>query len=409
MAAEMQVTNVYTRLAHAYFVKKGMYNGYVLSGGSRSSKTFSIVQFIITYCQKNANKRKDILIAREQYSDLKKTVLKDFIDILHLYGIYKDECHTKSNPQAYKLYGNMIYFSGLDTGGSHGEAHDVVWINEAFEASIDTFNQLEQRLREFFILDYNPCFTEHWIKDAILKRKNVFTFRSSWEDNRFLGQNEITKLLSYDPNNPVNVANGTADDYMYKVYTLGFGAQLMGIIIRNVTWITEDEFPKDIDYWYGLDLGFVSDPTAMVKTAIDGNNLYVQEKCYEPIDTPEGVSMMMDGIGIERYVPIIADSADKYISAKTGAVEMVKDLKNLGWNIDKVIKSNNIVYWLGKLNEFKIHIVRTKNFQAEIQNYRWRTINGIQVNQPIDKWNHLIDGTRYSLMASLLGNKDAFW
>jgi PBSX family phage terminase large subunit len=404
MGVELRAGKVFDDLHQAYLSKK--YDGYVLSGGSRSGKSYAIIQFILLYCQYNAKKNKDVLIARQQYSDLKKTIMKDFFNILKEYGMYKEENHVKSHPQQYKHYNTTIYFSGLDSGGAHGEAHDVVWINEAFEADLDAFRQLNQRLNEFFIMDYNPCFTEHWIIDTILSRPKIYKSHSTMLDNPFLPQRIIDEIKAYDPSNPRNIANGTADDFMWQVYGLGIGAQPEGVIFKYVDWI--DEFPQNLDYWYGLDFGYISDPTALVKTAIYGKDLFLEEKCYEPIDSPQAISEMLDGIGIERYLPIIADSSDKYVSATKGGMEMVKDLKRLGWNIDKVRKTQDIVYWINKMKEFRIHIVRTvrkangeidkSNFLKEQQQYRWRSVNGIQINQPIDKYNHLFDASRYSIM-----------
>jgi phage terminase large subunit len=372
-----------------------------------SGKSFAIIQLLLVYAQENAKKRKDVLIARQQYSDLKKTIMKDFFALLMDYGMYKEENHVKSHPQSYKHLNTTFYFSGLDSGGAHGEAHDVVWINEAFEADLDAFRQLNQRLREFFILDYNPCFTEHWIIDTILNRPTVFFHHSTMLDNPFLPDRIIREILAYDPSNPENVKNGTADDFMWQVYGLGIGASPEGVIFKYVNWI--DEFPKHLPYWYGADWGFTQDPLAIVQTAIDGMNIYFWERCYEPVDNPTAVSEMMHAIGIERYIPIIADSSDKYVSATKGGVEMVKDLKQMGWNISKVRKTKDKIYWIHKLKEYKIHIVRTSNFKKEQEHYRWRLVNGIQVNQPVDKYNHLWDAALYSLMGNKSRNKKRFW
>jgi len=384
------------------------YEGFVLPGGSRSSKTWSIIQFLISYCFRNNGKRKNILIARQQYSDLKDSVMKDFFDILNLYGIYRDENHLKSNPQKYILYGNTISFSGLDTSGAHGKKYDVVWINEAFEAEKEAFDQLEMRLTEFFILDYNPCFTEHWILSNVITRKEVWLAPISTQlNNPWLEQRIRNKILSYDPSNPINIQQGTAEDYMWQVYGLGIGAQPQGIIYKYVDWITE--FPKNVDYGYGLDFGYSTDPLALTKCAIVGNDFYIQELCYEPIETPGLISEMLKGNGIEKHRPIIADSSDKFVSTQYGSFEMVNDLKKLGWNVHKVKKTNDVVYWIGKVKEYKLHIVITKNSKTEIENYRWRSINGIQVNKPIDKWNHICDSFRYYLMGRGGKARKLYW
>lgn len=169
---------------------------------------------------------------------------------------------------------------------------------------------------------------------------------------------------------------------MWEVYGKGIGAQPEGVIFKYVTWI--DAFPENLNYSYAMDFGWTTDPTGIIKCALNGNNLYYEELCYEPIDNPQAMSEMMVGIGMSRQLQIVADSSDKYISQKYGSMEMVKDLKKLGWNIHKVSKTHDVVYWIQKMKECKIHIVRTvkkpdgtigkSNFIKEQQNYRWRQV-----------------------------------
>ena len=72
---------------------------------------------LLVYCQDNAYKNKNILIARQRYSDLKDTVMTDFFNMLVEYGMYKEENHTRSHPQSYTHLGNTFYFRGLDAKG----------------------------------------------------------------------------------------------------------------------------------------------------------------------------------------------------------------------------------------------------------------------------------------------------
>src|SRR5688572_3009122 len=104
--------------------------GFVLEGGSGSAKTYDIIQFLILYCQHYKGRNKDILIFRDTLSELKKTVYKDFKKILLMYNLYSEANDILSPPIHYKLYGNIIYFSGLDVMGAHGERHDLIWGNE---------------------------------------------------------------------------------------------------------------------------------------------------------------------------------------------------------------------------------------------------------------------------------------
>jgi len=381
-------------------------------GGGGSAKTWDILQFIITYCDNFFNWNKDILIGRDQYSDVKKTVLKDFIKILKRNGIYDINNHTRSDPQSYTLYGNNIFFSGLNGIGSHGERHDVVYVNEILETEWDDVKQLNQRCNELFIGDYNPTFTEHWVFDKLETRSDCKFFHSTQLDNPFLPKGQRDEILAYEPTHPedrhlpekkrrphpTNIENGTADDYMWKVYGLGLRSAMEGRIFKYITYI--DRFP-DIAFDYGMDFGFTVDPLVIVKCAEDEYNIWLEPLCYEPIETPEAIHEYSKVSDINIKLSTTADSSDKYSNDK-GTVEMVRGLQNLGWNIHKVSKTQNVIFWLLSMKKKKIHIIKNEFYiqvKKEVENYKLRTINGKPVNQPIDKFNHFWDASRYRHMA----------
>jgi hypothetical protein len=60
------------------------------------------------------------------------------------------------------------------------------------------------------------------------------------------------------------------------------------------------------------------------------------------------------------------------------------------------------MYWLGSMKKKKIHLVKNhlyKQALKEQQNYKMKEIAGVQINQPIDKWNHIWDAARYGHIA----------
>jgi len=399
-------------LQQNYDPKKKEKQGFCLEGSGGSGKTYDVLQFIIYYCEIHANKNKDILVTRESYAECKKTVLKDFIKILKSYGLYDQKCHRESHPQQYTYKGNTISFSGLDDSSAHGDRRDFIYFNELLLSDDDkAYKQLQGRCAELFIADWNPLYTIHWAYDQLLDRPDVKLFKSTFRTNPYLPLGERNEKLGYEPT-PENIKNGTADEFMWRVYGLGERAAREGVIFKYVNWITEDEFPENEAYSMAMDFGYVNDPTVLVRVYVDEANkqIYAQELCYEPIDNPAAINDMLINISVPKFMPIIADSADKYISATTGAVEMVRDLKTYGWNISKVSKTQNLYFWILKMKEYKLNIVGTINLKREFENYMWRTINGQAVNQPIDKFNHGIDAIRYGLMgANSNKNSGAFW
>lgn len=386
---------------------------FVLEGSSGSSKTTSIIQLLIMYCQNNNGKNKKITALRAKYSWVKDTILKEFIDALITYNLYEEKNHMRSHPQSYTLFGNTINFGGLDDPQRfHGLRQDITWINEAMEADQASYDQLNIRTNEAIILDFNPSYTTHWIFDNILKNhegtENIFYWHSTYKDNPYLprGQRESIEAwepwhpedrhLPYDKRrpHPVNIENGTADEHKWMVYGEGKRAVLEGLIFKNVVYV--EEFPKDVVYWYGLDFGWTHDPTAVVKCAIQGNSIYLQKMIYEPIDNPNTLSLALKAHGISKRSIIGADSADRY-----NEFEFIKDLRNLGWgNITAIRKTKGVIYWINQLKSFKIHIVgqNDTDFRREQENYKWRLIGGKPVDEPVDAYNHLWDASRYALM-----------
>ena len=47
------------------------------------------------------------------------------------------------------------------------------------------------------------------------------------------------------------------------------------------------------------------------------------------------------------------------------------------------------------MKNFRIHCVKTKNMRNEANTYVWDAVNGITINKPVDKNNHLWDAARY--------------
>jgi PBSX family phage terminase large subunit len=365
--------------------------GFVLEGGSGSAKSWDIINFLLVYCQTNFNKNKDILIFRATFADLRKTILKDFEKILRMYDLFDENNFHKSAPVCYNFMGNRIYFTGLDSVGSHGERHDIIWGNEGMELDFEAWKQLNQRCNEAFFIDYNPSYTSHWIYNSIITRPDTKFFHSTLLQNSFLPNGQRQEILSYEPT-AENIEKGTADDYMWKVYGLGLRASPKGSIFPHVNWI--DKMPEG-NYFYGLDYGFTNDPTALTKICLQGNYLFVELLIYEPIDSAVVLAEAIRNCGITTEM-ITADTSDKY-----NDVEMCKDLRNLGINIKKTSKAKGLLHRIGLLKKHKINIVYNLNAKREQENYKWREVNGINVNEPIDKFNHFWDSLGYGYMGNL--------
>ncbi|MGU3377634.1 phage terminase large subunit [Chryseobacterium sp. M5A1_1a] len=400
------------------------YSGAALEGSSRSGKTWSGVDIIIYLA--TIKHKKDgctINIYRETYNEFKTTVYEDFKRRLDDYDL-PNPFHNAREVPSFRIGKTTINLLG---DGKHGGGCDYAFFNEAMMISKSIFDQVKMRCRKFWWMDYNPSFTDHWVFDNVLKREDVIFLRTTFLDNPYISPNELKEILGYEPwesgtyevtvdgvyynglpvtekNQPpphyVNVKQGTANEFMWKVYGLGLRGAMQGVIFDIIEWI--DRFPDYLGYIGVNDFGFTSDPNSFNKYTETEEAIFVEPVIYEPIETADVLSAALDANDIDRLAAIVCDSSDKMVSEKNGTVQMVSDLKAFGWDAMKVSKNKSIMYWILSMKKKKIYIVKNhlyNKIKKEVENYKWREINGILINQPIDKFNHFWDATRYGHMA----------
>jgi PBSX family phage terminase large subunit len=359
-------------------------SGAILEGSSRSGKSWSAIDFIVFLCVKYDNIT--INIIRETYNSFKTTLYDDFNRRFPDFGLQSPASGVK-DLATFWLFGNRVNFLGADNPAKfEGAGCDYAWFNEMLDIPQTIFDQQEQRCRRFWFGDYNPKSSDHWVYNKVCGRDDVRLLHTTFADNPHISEKERRKILSYEPN-ARNIEQGTADDYRWAVYGLGKRSSPEGLIFPYVTYI--DTFPDDIDQvTYGMDFGYTASPTAICKVGRNGNNLYLEKKVYYPTDDVDLLKEMILGF-LPENKHIWADSADP---------AMISDLRLRGLRVFGVKKYDGSVnHGISVLKRFKIHIVRDRDFQREQENYRYRTINGIKLNQPIDDFNHLWDAARYAV------------
>ena len=365
-------------------------SGALLEGSSRSTKTIASVDFIIYLCARKETNA-TINVVRQTYNSHKTTLYDDFNRRLHDFGITSPFDNSKEVP-SFKILGNKVNFLGADSADKfQGAGADYWYFNEILGIEKIIFDNAEQRCNKFWWGDFNPRFSQHWVYENIMKREDVGHIHTTFKNNPFISAVSKNKILSYQPTDE-NIKNGTADDYMWKVYGLGLRCAQTGLIFPYVNWI--NDFPEDIErVWFGLDFGFTNDPTALVKIAQKGNDLFFQEMLYKPIDNSDLLYQVIFPI-VNKNVTW-ADSADRYVGNQ-GSQGMVRELQKKGINIFKAKKfPGSLVFGIDNLKKYRLNIVKSDNFVKEQENYAWRTINGIAINEPIGDFDHLWSAARY--------------
>lgn len=388
--------------------------GAILEGSSRSGKTWSSVDFIVYLCS-TIETGATINIIKETYNSFKTTLYEDFNRRLPMYGI-KSPFSDKQEVAQFKLFGNQINLLGADKESKfHGAGCDYFYVNEALDVSNAIFDQAEQRCRKFWWMDYNPKATEHWIFNKVCNRAGVSFLKTTFLDNPFVSANEKRKILSYEPTHPedrhlpvdkrrphpINIAQGTADDYMWNVYGLGLRSAPEGLIFPNVEWI--DKFPENLEkIYYGSDIGQTESPSTVAKVGIDKlatvaspGNMYIECLAHEPTPSTNDYIRLLNTC-VQKNTVVWADSAEPgYISAARQAGMQVLGVNKF---------PGSIMYGIGIMKNYKIHLVKNQHYQAflkEQTNYKKREVNGIKLDEPIDDHNHIWDGARYAVMSNI--------
>jgi phage terminase large subunit len=349
----------------------------VQQGGTRSGKTFNILLWIIfSYCQKNEGKI--ITICRKTYPALRGTVMRDFLTIMKDHEIYSEDDHSKTASE-YRLNGNTIEFISLDMPQKiRGRKRDLLFANEANELTFEDWQQLLFRTNEKVIIDFNPSEEFHWIYDQVLPRKDVEFFQTTYKDNPFLGaeiKSEIERLKEIDEN-------------YWRVYGLGERGQAKSLVY---TFSTTKEIPKEAKLVsYGLDFGYSSDPTSLVRTYILDDNMYVDELLYRTGMTNQDIANEMKVLGLDRSNEIYADSAEP---------KSIEEIYRMGWNVKPTIKGS-INIGIDIIRRYKLHATESSfNLIKELRNYKYiEDKNGQMTNKPVDNFNHALDALRYSVV-----------
>src|SRR5690606_20754252 len=79
----------------------------------------------------------------------------------------------------------------------HGYNGHVIWLNEPYKFSRDSFDQLDMRAEDFIVIDWNPQ-QAHFIDD-LKKDPRALVIHSTFQDNPYCPPEQKAKILSYQP------------------------------------------------------------------------------------------------------------------------------------------------------------------------------------------------------------------
>ena len=363
-----------------YANKKAYEEGYPVicnEGGSRSSKSYSVVQLLIHIAISNPNTR--ISFVSHSLPHIKRGVYRDFKGIMEQWNIwdekdfrYTDFIYTFKN-------GSYIELFGLeDPDKAKGPARDILFVNEANLISKALFDQLLIRTTGQVFLDWNPADFISWVYEVADNPTNKRIHSTYLNNISNLSDSQIRNIEQY---------KDLPDDFMWKVYGLGERGSAKEIIYTQ--WKQYDEAP-DGDVFYGLDFGYVH-PAALIKVTHHEGQNYFEEIVYQSGLTLSDLSRIIKEKLPERAT-IYADAAEP---------KSIEELYRQGFNIKPAQKD----VWAGivKMKSYPINLhYNSKNLRREFMSYKWKKDkNDNVIEEPVKANDDLMDACRYAVFTHL--------
>ena len=383
----------------------------VLEGSTRSTKTYSIIQYLIVeWC---LGKPKSVIRCfRFDSATHNDTTIKDFKEIMNMYGLWEAGSWNGTDKIFRFANGSEMSFSATSAPQKlQGKKQDVAWMNECMEISESAYAQIAFRTAQLTIFDFNPSYNKHWLFSRILPDETTAYMHSTYKDNPFLTPKQTREIECYEPT-AYNKKMGTADAWKWDVYGLGKRGKVEGAVFQ--LYQETDFFPDPHmcqRYGLGLDFGFSLDPTAVIECAVFQDCLYLRELVYEiglittvNVSRPSEPSLeeRLNSLDVDKNVKIYADCANP---------QQIADLNYSGFNVVPCVKGkDSILNGLNLMRERKIFIHQSShNLITEFSHYKWK--KDVRADrfkkEPIDEYNHLIDAGRYWCMAELQADKYA--
>jgi phage terminase large subunit len=353
----------------------------ICQGGARAGKTYNILIWLISHSLTDWN-NEIIDIGRKSFPSLRASVMFDFLQILKENNLYSEKYHDKSN-HIYRINTNIFRFFSVDQETKiRGSKRSFLFLNEANEFKYEDFKQLNMRTTKMTIIDFNPSDEFHWIYDDVIKRDDADFYKTTFIDNPFLDERIKKEILSFKEK----------DSNYWRIYGLGERGVSESSIFTH--WNICDKYEGEGQEFFGLDFGY-NDPTCLVRTKYHKEGIVSDLLFYKTNLTSDLIVLELQRLVEEKKLNI-----NSVIYADSARPEIIQEIKNAGFNIHSVKKeAGSILRGINFIKKHKLLITQDSvELIKELRNYKWRVDkDGKTLDAPVDLFDHSIDALRYSL------------
>jgi len=376
----------------------------LITGGRGSAKSFNTSLFCkrLTY---EANHK--ILFTRYTLTSAQVSIIPEFNEKIDIEGDHQYFKTTKSEILNTRS-GSEIMFRGIKTSSGNQTANlksiqglSTFVVDEAEEwQSEDDYDKIRLSIRQKgvknrVIIVMNPTDSSHFIYQKYIK-----------DSHKLINIDGVEVQISTHPDvehihtTYLDNLDHLSDEFLREVETVkerNFDKYARVIIGR---WADRAEgaifdykeglFDNSLPYCYGQDYGFTTDPTTLVRVAIDKKKkiLYCEEMFYkrERLGTQDIADLNKQYI-LKPNDMIVGDSAEP---------RLISDLKKQGLNIRGSEKGGGSVQaGITRMQDYTIVVTPdSHNLKTEFNNYKW---SDKKSGVPVDDFNHCIDAIRYAV------------
>lgn len=371
----IKTTKVYEAILQAWSDGK---RGILLEGGTYSSKTYSALEALIVIAQKSP-KPIDINIVSETVPHLKGGCIRDFFKIIGE--------RSESNPYYNKTdhiyrrpgWNGVVSFLSADNEKALGMRREILFINEGDTLFWEVARELITRTEIFVIIDWNPR-SEFWAHEYYLNDPKWAYDHSTYLD--------ALDVLPLDKREEIEGMEAK-DLNWWNIYGLGLIGKIEGLVYPRFEQV--DELPMGAVF-YGLDYGYSSDPTVLVKNVLIGDKLYSQQMFYDNSGLTNGqIAQKLSLLDIKNE-PIYPDPDEP---------KSAEEIRQKGFNVIEAVKGKGSVeFGIQKVNNCYQHWTKD-SIECIKEQRNFRYIKDKQTGEFTDRtthqWSHGMDARRYAV------------
>ena len=357
-------------------------------GGRGSAKSWSFARALIALAY---TRKLRILCVREFQSSIADSVMRLLADQITDLGL-APWFDVQQKSIVCRLTGSEFLFKGLRHNVQEiksTEAVDICWCEEAQSISADSWQVLIPTIRkdgsEIWV-SFNPFEVGDptYVRFVLTANPDAIVVKTGWEDNPAFPSvldKERRYMLATDPE---------AYEWVWGGHPRTISD---AIIFKGRVSVETFETPEDARFFHGVDWGFSVDPTALTRSYINDNTLFVDAEAYGHGVEFEELPGLFDQVPTSRDWPIFADNSRP---------ETISFMRRQGFGISPADKWPGCVEdGIAHLKGFKKIVVheRCSHTAQEFRLYSYKQDAKTKDVLPVivSKHDHAIDSLRYGL------------